>query len=136
LAGDLFRLLSKSRSVSAFVLPAATVLAETSRAPIARCRIALYDRPKMSNGDDMSITEELDRRLRRAFAPRELVIRDDSEQHRGHAGFREGGESHFFIRIRSAVFEDKSRLNRHRAVHDALGDLTQRIHALSFDLDV
>lgn len=84
----------------------------------------------------MTITEELDRRLRQAFAPRELIIRDDSEQHRGHAGFREGGESHFFIRIRSAVFADKSRLHRQREVHAALGDLTTRIHALSFDLDV
>lgn len=84
----------------------------------------------------MTVTEELDHRLRKAFAPRELVIRDDSEQHRGHAGYQEGGESHFFIRIRSAVFQGQSRLHRHRAVHDALGDLTTRIHALSFDLDV
>lgn len=83
----------------------------------------------------MTITEEVEKRLRAAFSPRELIIRDDSEQHRGHAGFREGGESHFSIHIRAAAFAGKSRLDKHRAVHSALGDLTTRIHALAFDID-
>lgn len=83
----------------------------------------------------MSITSELETRLRTAFAPRELEIRDDSERHRGHAGFREGGESHFAIRIRAAAFDGQSRIARHRAVHGALGDLTTRIHALQLDID-
>lgn len=84
----------------------------------------------------MSRTAEIETRLREAFAPRELVVRDDSERHRGHAGFQEGGESHFHVVIRSSSFEGKSRIARHRAVHDALGrDLVGAIHALSLDLD-
>ncbi|MDU8911133.1 BolA family protein [Aestuariicoccus sp. MJ-SS9] len=83
----------------------------------------------------MSRTQEIEDRLRAAFAPIELMVRDDSERHRGHAGYQEGGESHFYVVIRSAVFEGQSRIARHRAVHDALGtDLMGRIHALSMKL--
>ena len=83
----------------------------------------------------MSTTQEISDRLEAAFAPRELDVVDDSESHRGHAGHREGGESHFNVKIRSAHFKGLNRLARHRAVHDALGpDLIGRIHALSLDL--
>ncbi|MFC3615559.1 BolA family protein [Lutimaribacter marinistellae] len=83
----------------------------------------------------MGITEEIKNRLAAAFAPSELDVVDDSERHRGHAGYVEGGESHFNVRIRSAAFEGKSRLERHRAVHAALGDIVPRIHALALDID-
>ncbi|KUJ76818.1 BolA family transcriptional regulator [Ruegeria marisrubri] len=83
----------------------------------------------------MSLTEEIRARLQAAFDPRELEVVDDSERHRGHAGYREGGESHFNVRIRAAAFEGKSRVARHRAVHAALGDIVERIHALALDID-
>ncbi|MEM9248311.1 MAG: BolA family protein [Pseudomonadota bacterium] len=74
-------------------------------------------------------------RLQEAFAPTELVVVDDSESHRGHAGFQEGGESHFNVRLRSAQLAGKTRVAQHRAVHAALGkDLIGRIHALALDL--
>ncbi|MBO28963.1 MAG: BolA family transcriptional regulator [Rhodobacteraceae bacterium] len=83
----------------------------------------------------MSVTAEITDRLELAFEPRELQVVDDSESHRGHGGYREGGESHFNVRIRSARFKGMSRIARHRAVHDALGrDLMGRIHALALDL--
>lgn len=85
----------------------------------------------------MSTTQEISDRLETAFAPRELEVVDDSESHRGHAGFQEGGESHFNVRIRSERFKGLNRIARHRAVHSALGpDLMGRIHALALDLDV
>ena len=60
---------------------------------------------------------------------------DDSESHRGHAGYQEGGESHFNVAIKSASFEGQSRVARHRAVHTALGKvLIGRIHALALDI--
>ena len=83
----------------------------------------------------MSLTEEIRARLQAAFDPRELEVVDDSERHRGHAGYREGGESHFNVHIRAAAFEGKSRVARHRAVHAALGDIVERIHALALDID-
>ena len=74
----------------------------------------------------MSVTQEIADRLEEAFAPSELSVVDDSESHRGHGGFREGGESHFNVKIRSAHFKGLS-----------LGpDLIGRIHALALDLDV
>lgn len=83
----------------------------------------------------MGVTEEIRDRLQSAFSPRELEVVDDSESHRGHAGYREGGESHFNLRIRAEAFAGQSRVARHRAVHDALGpDLIARIHALSLDI--
>ena len=84
----------------------------------------------------MSVTEEIRSRLQAAFDPRELEVVDDSESHRGHAGYQDGGESHFNVRIRAAAFEGQSRVARHRAVHKALGDVVPRIHALALDIGV
>jgi BolA protein len=83
----------------------------------------------------MSVKDEIHERLSAAFQPSELVVVDDSEKHRGHAGYQEGGESHFNVMIRAEVFADMTRIKRHRAVHEALGkDLVGRIHALALDI--
>ena len=84
----------------------------------------------------MSVAQEIEAKLVAAFAPTELVVIDDSESHQGHAGYQDGGESHWQVKIRSTAFEGQSRIARHRAVHAALGkDLVGRIHALALDLD-
>lgn len=84
----------------------------------------------------MSVAEEIRRSLEQAFAPTVLTVHDDSEAHRGHMGFREGGETHFNVAIRAPAFAGMSRVERHRAVHAALGaDLVGRIHALALDID-
>lgn len=84
----------------------------------------------------MSVTEEIRATLEAAFSPRDLEVVDESERHRGHAGYREGGESHFRVRIRADAFAGLSRIDRHRAVHEALGpDLVGRIHALALSID-
>ena len=83
----------------------------------------------------MSMTEILRQKLARAFDPSLLEVRDDSEAHRGHSGHREGGESHFQVKIRAAAFGPMSRVERHRAVHAALGpEVIGRIHALALDI--
>ena len=85
----------------------------------------------------MRVEEEIRQKLKVAFAPRALEVLDESEQHRGHAGFQEGGESHFRVRIAAEAFGDMNRIGRHRAVHDALGkDLIGRIHALAREISV
>lgn len=84
----------------------------------------------------MTVTDEIREKLTAAFAPTLLVVEDDSESHRGHAGFREGGQTHFNVAIRADAFAGLSRVARHRAVHAALGpDLVGRIHALALDID-
>lgn len=82
----------------------------------------------------MPIAEDIHARLSAAFSPEVLEVQDDSERHRGHAGWREGGETHFNVKIRAASLAAMSRVERHRAVHRALGELTDRIHALSLDI--
>jgi BolA protein len=84
----------------------------------------------------MSVEAEIRQCLETAFGPRELDVRDDSEAHRGHAGYQEGGESHFSVRIRAGAFEGMNRVQQHRAVHKALGDIVPRIHALALDIGV
>lgn len=89
----------------------------------------------MPSSEKMTVIDDIRSRLQQAFDPRELDVVDDSESHRGHSGFREGGESHFIVRIRAATFDGQSRVARHRAVHKALGDVVPRIHALALDID-
>ena len=88
-------------------------------------------------GKKMSKRQEIEDSLRRAFEPTALEVVDDTESHRGHAGFTEGVESHFNVMIRSRKFEGLNRVSRHRAIHSALGpELISRIHALALDVDV
>ena len=78
------------------------------------------------------VAAEMRRRLDAALAPTVLTLVDDSEQHRGHGGYNPAGESHFSLVIESAAFAGKSRVERQRMVHAALGDLLEeRVHALS-----
>jgi BolA protein len=64
--------------------------------------------------------------------PTKIELIDDSEKHRGHGGHNPAGESHFSLLIESSAFTGKSRVERQRMVHQALGDLVgNRVHALS-----
>ncbi len=64
-----------------------------------------------------------------ALRPVTLTIRDDSASHVGHAGG--GGKGHFKMLIVSELFSGKSRVQRHRLVHEALASLLDTdIHAL------
>lgn len=84
----------------------------------------------------MAVIDEIKSNLTLEFSPTLLEVEDQSEAHRGHSGFQEGGESHFHVIIRAAAFADMSRVNRHRAVNAAIGkDVIGRIHALSLDID-
>ena len=78
------------------------------------------------------VAAEIEQRLRDALAPTRLAVINDSEKHRGHAGYDGSGESHFTVEVEAPAFAGKSRLERQRAVNAALGDLLRdRIHALA-----
>jgi BolA protein len=67
-----------------------------------------------------------------ALEPQALDLVDESEAHRGHAGYREGGGTHWRLSIVSARFSGQSTVARHRMVYQALGALMQHpIHALA-----
>lgn len=77
------------------------------------------------------VATEMRRRLE-ALQPTSVELVDDSEKHRGHGGYNPAGESHFSLTIESRMFEGKSRLERQRMVHAALGEMVgERVHALS-----
>jgi len=70
-------------------------------------------------------------RLERELQPVALEIIDESAKHAGHAGAASGG-GHFIVNITAAAFQDKTSIQRHRQVYDALGDIMHsEIHALS-----
>jgi len=84
----------------------------------------------------MGMADRMRARLEAELRPERLEIIDESERHRGHAGWREGGETHFRLRIRATALDGLSRLERHRAVHAALGrDIVGAVHALAIEID-
>ena len=81
------------------------------------------------------MAERMRAKLTEALAPLEMEIQDDSESHRGHGGYRDGGETHFNVRIRSAAFDGLNRVARQRLVHRIVAaELEERVHALSLSL--
>ncbi|SLN25880.1 transcriptional regulator BolA [Pseudoruegeria aquimaris] len=83
----------------------------------------------------MTVADEIRSKLLKAFTPATLEVIDESEQHRGHAGYQEGGQSHFRVRISAESVQGATRLARHRAVHAAIGpEIIGRIHALAIDM--
>ncbi len=68
--------------------------------------------------------------LSNTFAPSKLLVRDQSHLHAGHAGAREG-KGHFAVDIVSSSFAGLSRIECHRRIFEALGDMVETdIHAL------
>jgi len=73
---------------------------------------------------------EIEKRLTEAFSPVELLVKDQSHLHAGHAGASDG-RGHFDVTISAQAFAGAQRLQRHRMVFDALGSLMDTdIHAL------
>lgn len=81
------------------------------------------------------VAETMRGKLEAAFRPEHLEVIDESEAHRGHGGWREGGATHFRVVMRASALRDMSRVERSRAVHRALAaELAGGVHALALDL--
>jgi BolA family transcriptional regulator, general stress-responsive regulator len=79
----------------------------------------------------VNVAEEIRSRLA-SLEPVELDLVDESDNHRGHAGYKAGGNTHWRLAIVSPRFAGKSVVARHRMVYEALGPLMQDpIHALA-----
>jgi BolA protein len=78
------------------------------------------------------IATAITEKLTEGLGPEHLVVIDESQLHEGHAGSRDGGESHFRVELVSASFSGKSRLERQRLVYGILAEeLAGPVHALS-----
>lgn len=83
----------------------------------------------------MLVKDKISAAIQSALQPEHLEVVDESEMHRGHAGYRDGGQSHFRVTIRCAALDDLSRIARHRAIHNAIGaEMLGDIHALAIDI--
>jgi len=80
----------------------------------------------------MATRDIITEKLSTAFTPQSVEVVDESHQHAGHAGHREGGETHFRVYIVAEAFRGKSRLERHRMINAALtNELQNGVHALA-----
>jgi len=83
----------------------------------------------------MTMADTIAGKLKQALSPREIEVLDVSHKHAGHAGWRDGGETHFEVRVRADIFAGKTRVECHRMVNAALADeLASTVHALQLDL--
>ena len=80
----------------------------------------------------MQVRERIQRSLAEALQPVKLDVIDESDLHAGHSGAREGGETHFRVRVVSQSFVGKRSVQRHRMVYDALkSEIASGVHALA-----
>ena len=80
----------------------------------------------------MRTADIITEKLTSAFSPQSLKVVDESHLHAGHAGSREGGQTHYRVYIVSNAFEGKSRVDRHRMINTALAaELAGGVHALA-----
>lgn len=83
----------------------------------------------------MPTADSIAAKLKTALDPQELQVDDVSHQHAGHAGWREGGGTHFTVTIKASAFAGKSRVQQHRLVNEILAeDLATGVHALELHL--
>jgi BolA family transcriptional regulator, general stress-responsive regulator len=82
----------------------------------------------------MTMKESITGKLEAAFLPAALEVIDESDQHAGHGGWREGQTTHVRVRITSAAFAGKSRVEVHRAVNALLAaEFAAGLHALAIE---
>lgn len=90
----------------------------------------------------MSRQDRIEKKLTGAFTPERLVVINESHLHAGHhhhdsdhhATFDGTGETHFRVRIVSPAFAGMNRIERHRAVNEALaGEIAGGLHALAVE---
>lgn len=86
----------------------------------------------------MTIKERITTKLLAAFSPVSLAVVDESHKHAGHilhpGGVEPRGETHFAIKIVSAAFIGKPRIDRHRMINAVVADeLRDGVHALAID---
>lgn len=80
----------------------------------------------------MALDADIRDALNRDLSPEYLEVINESHLHAGHSGDDGSGESHWQVVIAAASLDGKSRLAKHRAVHDALGpEIIGRLHALA-----
>jgi len=80
----------------------------------------------------MTMEKRIREKLQETFTPVSLEVIDDSEAHRGHGGYREGGGTHFNVVIKAAAFNGLNRVGQQRLINKVLAqEFQDGLHALS-----
>lgn len=83
----------------------------------------------------MPVRDAIVAKLSNKFAPSHLEVIDESARHQGHAGARQGGESHFRIRIAAAGLDGLNRVAQHRAINETLAEeFAAGVHAVAIEV--
>lgn len=78
-----------------------------------------------------NIEAAIEKKLREALNPVHFEVKNDSAKHAGHAGDDGSGQTHYRVTIVSSTFDGKSRVERHRMIHDLLEEeFATGLHAL------
>lgn len=76
----------------------------------------------------MRVQTQLEEKIKAALAPQHIELHNESHKHH----VPPGSESHFNAIIVSASFEGQSRVQRQRAVYEAVGELLRtEVHAFT-----
>lgn len=79
--------------------------------------------------------DRIEHLLTAEFSPTSLVVLNESDSHRGHAGDDGTGETHFRVCISSCVFSDLSRVRSHRLINEVLkSEFESGLHALAIEI--
>ncbi len=78
----------------------------------------------------------IEQRLQDIFSPTFLAVTDESHRHAKHKG-RDENKGNYALTIHSKAFADKSPIQRHKMIYEALSELMQtHIHALKIKAKV
>jgi BolA protein len=78
----------------------------------------------------MNMQENIRNKISQAFKPKNLEVIDESHKHAGHSGWRESGETHFKVVLSAEAFAGMSRIERGRAVFNAIDYKEMGVHAI------
>lgn len=74
----------------------------------------------------------IEKKISAALDVQQIEVIDESHQHEGHSGWKEGGETHFRVLVVSSAFEGKNQVQRQRLVYEVLKEeMKNAIHALA-----
>ncbi len=80
----------------------------------------------------MSRADRMRQLLQDAFNPDQIDIIDDSHKHKGHGGWREGGETHYRLEISAESLKGLSRVKAQQSIYKILKpEFETGLHALS-----
>ena len=82
----------------------------------------------------MTAIDRIRSTLTQGLVPERLEVIDESALHAGHAGAIPDKTTHVRVRIVSAAFNGKNRIERHRLVNDLLApEIAAGLHALAIE---